>query len=59
MRPIVTDGVAPSVNLSVTIMSRAKTTEPIEVPLGVWTRVGPKKARVRWGCTLAPSGEYG
>jgi len=46
MRPIVTDGVAWSVCLSVsrsvTILIPAKTAEPIEMPLGVWTRVGPR-----------------
>ena len=44
MRLVVTDGVAWSVCLSVsrsvTIMSPAKTTEPIEMPFGMWTRVG-------------------
>jgi len=32
-----------SVCLSVTIVSRAKTTEPIKMPFGLWTRVGPRK----------------
>jgi len=42
MQPIVTDGVA----WSVTIVSHAKTAEPIETSFGVWTRVdhlGPRK----------------
>ena len=30
------------VGLSVTIVSPAKTAKPIEVPLGLWTRVDPK-----------------
>jgi len=42
MWPIVTD-VAWSVGLSVTVMSLAKTAELIEMPFGVWTRVGPRK----------------
>ena len=42
MRPIVTDRVAWSVGLSVTIMSHAKTVEPIEIQFGLWTRVGPR-----------------
>jgi len=49
MRPIATDGVAwsvcqsvyRSVDLSDTIVSRAKAAEPIEMPFGTWTRVGP------------------
>jgi len=31
-----------SVGLSATVVSRAKTDEPIEMPFGLWTRVGPK-----------------
>jgi len=31
------------VGLPVTIVSRAKTAEPIEMPFGMWTRVGPRK----------------
>jgi len=31
-----------SVGLSVTIVNPAKTAEPIEIPLGLWTRVGPR-----------------
>jgi len=37
MRPIVTDG------MSVAIVSPAKTAEPIEMPFGVWSRMGPVK----------------
>jgi len=37
MRPVVTD--VEYVNLSVTIVSPA---EPIEMPFGFWTRVGPR-----------------
>ena len=40
MWPIVTD-VAWSAGLSVTIMSTSKAAEPIEMPFGLWTRVGP------------------
>jgi len=47
MQPIVTDGVAWSVGLSVggcvTIVCRAKTAEPAELSFGVWTRLGPRK----------------
>jgi len=38
MRPIVTDGVA----WSLTIVSPAKTAEPIEMSFGFLTRVGPR-----------------
>jgi len=49
MRHIITDGVACSVSqsvgrsngLSVTIVSH-KTAEPIEIPFGLWTGVGPR-----------------
>jgi len=45
MRPVVTDRVAWSVGLSVcrsvTLVSPVKTTEPIEMPFGFRTRVGP------------------
>jgi len=40
MRPIVTYRVAWSVCRSVTLVSRAKTAEPIEMPFGLRTRVG-------------------
>jgi len=40
MRPIVTDGVAWSVGLSVTLVSPAKTAAPIEIPFGLWARMG-------------------
>jgi len=43
MRRIITDRVAWSVGLSVTIVSRAKTAEPIEMPFRLWTRVDPTK----------------
>ena len=48
MRPIVTDRVAygrsasRSVCLSVTVVSPAKTAEPIEKPFGLWPRMGPR-----------------
>jgi len=41
MRPIVTDRVAWSVSLSVTLVSPAKTAAPIELPFGFTTWVGP------------------
>jgi len=39
---IVTDRVAWSVCQSVTLVSPAKTTEPIKMPFGLRTRVGPR-----------------
>ena len=49
MRPIVTNRVVWSVgrwtehtNVKHTVASPAKTAEPIEVPFGMWTRVGPR-----------------
>jgi len=39
MRPVVTNGVASSVGLFVTIVSRAKAAEPIDMPFGLWTLV--------------------
>jgi len=42
MRPIVTDHVAWSVCLSVTVVSPAKKAEPIEMPFGLWFQVGSK-----------------
>jgi len=41
MRPIVTDRVAWSVGLSVTLVSPTKTAAPIEMPFELRTRVGP------------------
>jgi len=32
-----------SVSLSVTIVNPAKMSEPIEMPFGIWTQVGPGK----------------
>jgi len=32
-----------SVGRSVTIVNRAKTAKPIEMPFGLWTLVGPRK----------------
>jgi len=42
MQPIVTDQVAWSVCLSVTVMSPTKMAEPIEMLFGLWTQVGPR-----------------
>jgi len=42
MRPIVTDRVASSVGLSITLVSHAKTAEPIEMPSGLWARMGSR-----------------
>jgi len=53
MRSVVTDRVAWSVGLSVglylTLVSRAKTAEPIEMPFGLKTRVGPENHVLDWG----------
>jgi len=35
--------VYPSADLSITIVSPAKTAEPIEMLFGVWTPLGPRK----------------
>jgi len=50
----------PSVCLSVTVVSRAKTAEPIEMPFGLRTRVGLriKEPRIRLGYTLSLPIEY-
>ena len=44
MWPFVTDRVVWSVSLSVcvTIMSPAKTAEPIDMPFGLWTQLGAR-----------------
>jgi len=49
MRSIVTDQVAWSVGRSVTQVSPAKQTEPIEMPFGLRTRVGPGNHVLDWG----------
>jgi len=41
MWPILTDRVAWSVDLSITLVSPAKTAAPIELPFGLRTWVGP------------------
>jgi len=60
MRPIVTNRVSWSVGLSVwsvTVVSPAKTAQPIETPFGVRTRMGRGK-HVLGGFTLATPGAY-
>jgi len=42
MRFVATDVEACFVCLSVTTLSPAKTPNPIEMPFGMWTRVGPR-----------------
>jgi len=46
VQPIVTDRVAwfvgLFVGLSVTVVNFAKPAEPIEMPFGLWTRMGPR-----------------
>ena len=44
MRPIVIDGLVWSVSLSVTIVSLAKTAEPIEILFRKWIRMRPKNS---------------
>jgi len=36
-------------------VSCAKISEPIELPFGLWTHMGPRNRR---GCTVAQPGEY-
>jgi len=42
-----------SIGRSVTIFSSAKVAEPIEVPFGLWTRVGPRN-NVLDGVQISP-----
>ena len=62
MRPIVTDRVAWSVGMSVcqsvTLVSPAKTAEPIEMPFGLRTRVGLRN-HVLDVCLYTPREEVG
>jgi len=59
MQPIVTDGVAWSVGLSV-CHNREPCKNGRTARDAVWDVDSgePNKPRVRWGCTLAPPGEY-
>ena len=60
MRPIATDGVAWSVCMCVCLyitgMIPAKTAKPIEMPFGMWARVGPHNY-VLDGIQIPPQGE--
>jgi len=47
-----------SVGLSVTIMTSAKTAEPIEMLLGLWTRVGPRNHVLDGGPDLHGKGQF-
>jgi len=38
-----------SVGLSVTVVSPAKTAEPIDMPFGVWSLVGSRNHVIIWG----------
>jgi len=49
MRPIVTDRVAWSVGRSVTLVSPAKTAEPIEMPFGLWLWMVPRNHKLDGG----------
>jgi len=42
MRSVVADRIALSVGLSITLVSPAKTAEPIEMPFGLWAWMGPR-----------------
>ena len=44
--------------LSVTVVSPAKTAQPIEMPFALRTPVGPRKHWLHGGCTLVQPGEY-
>jgi len=44
----------PIVKYRLSAISCAKTAEPIEMPFGMWTQVGPRKD----GVTLVQPGEY-
>jgi len=49
----VADRVAWSVDLSVTLVSLAKTAEPIEMPFGLWAWMGPSN-HVSNGVQISP-----
>jgi len=49
MRPIVTDRVAWSVGLSVTLVNPAKTSKAIEMPFGLWVRMDPRNHKLDGG----------
>jgi len=49
MRPIVTDRFTSSLGLYVTVATCAKTAEPIDMPLRLWTQLGPRKHVLHWG----------
>jgi len=56
---IVTNRVAWSVGLSVTLVSPAKTAEPLEMPFGLWTLVGRRRHefnRIRLVAPMCPHG---
>jgi len=44
-----------SVCLSVRVVNPAKTAEPIEIPFGLWTRLGPKNHSCTWVTFLKPN----
>ena len=51
--------VCQSVSRSVTVVSPAKAAEPIDMPFGMWTGVGPTpRKHILDGVTLASPGEY-
>ena len=54
MRSIVTNLVALYVGRFVTPMSPAETAEPIEMPFGLWARMGPVNHVVRMAVRIIP-----
>jgi len=56
MQPVVTGRVAWSVGRSVTLASHAKTDEPIEMPFGLRTPVGPGNHVLGGGSTSPREG---
>jgi len=49
MWPIVTDRVVWSVGQSVTLVSPAKTAEPIQMPFGLWVQMVPRNHNLDGG----------
>jgi len=58
MRPIVTNGVTWSVCRPVTIVSPAKTTEPIEMLFDLWSSVSPRNHVLHGVQILSANGNF-
>ena len=56
MQPIATDGVAWSLSLCHDSKPCKKTTKPIKMPFGTWTRVGQRNEGATWGRERADPG---